>query len=106
MKSVKTIAGVAAILFAVPALAALPPQYQRAAEFKAIADSAEIPAAFPEGKPIDRVEFVSHDLYRVTAANCSLEVKIVDKPVSEDTPPMVGPRRFELSIGKVECAAE
>ena len=106
MKSVKTIAGVAAILFTVPALAALPPQYQRAAELKAIIDNAEIPAAFPEGKPIDRVEFVSPDLYRVTAGNCSLEVKIADKPASADTPPMVGPRQFELSIGKVECNAE
>lgn len=103
MNHVKMIVGAAAMIFAVPALAALPPQYQRAAELKAIIDNDDIPAAFPGGTPIDRVEYVSNDLYRVTAGKCSLEVKIVDQPMPEG---LVGPRRFELSVGKVECAAD
>ena len=64
-----------------PALAALPPQYQRQRELQAIlADNGVADAFGVEG--ISAVEFVGPDLYRVTGGPCTLEVKIVDVPNS------------------------
>lgn len=77
----------------------MPPQYQRTAELKAILDNADVVGAF-EGRPIDRVEWVAEDQYRVTAGRCILAVAIVGKPLP---PGMVGARRFDVVPGKVEC---
>lgn len=88
-----------AALAAMPAAAALPPQYQRAAEFKAVAGDSGIANAFG-GAPIERIEFVRTDLYRVSAGACRLDVAIVDLP----TPPGVsGGRRFAVKAGRRVC---
>ncbi|HEX8062588.1 MAG TPA: hypothetical protein VF535_05180 [Allosphingosinicella sp.] len=86
-------------LAAIPAQAALPPQYQRAAELEAVVADAGVANAFG-GAPIQRVEFVRTDLYRVSAGACRLDVAIVDLPAR---PGVVGPRRFAVKAGRKLC---
>lgn len=88
-----------ALGIAAPAAAALPPQYQRIAELKAVLADIEVGRAFGN-TPIERVEFVRPDLYRVTAGRCRLDVAIVDLP----TPSGVsGGRRFAVRPGRKVC---
>ncbi len=80
-----------------PTGAALAPNWQRAAEMKAILESAEIAAALKE-RPIDRIEALGVDRYRVTAGRCRLEVAITGLPQA-----MPGARPFRLAPGPVRC---
>lgn len=89
----------AALLAATPALAALPPQYQRLAELRAVMDHADVAAAFG-GVLIDRIEYVRPDLYRVTAGRCHVDVRIVGLPMPRG---MVGARRFEARPAALVC---
>lgn len=86
-----------AALCAGPALAALPPQYQRAAEFQAA-----LQAALPKLgiRPVDAVEYAGADLYRVRAGSCVVEVRIVTRP---DAPAIPGPRQFTAVAGEPSC---
>ncbi|MES2443691.1 MAG: hypothetical protein V4574_12740 [Pseudomonadota bacterium] len=79
--------------------AELSPAYQRLAELRAITETPAVAAAF-DGVPVDRVEYVSTDLYRVTAGRCRLEVRIVGLPVPEG---VNGGRRFEVRAGVRVC---
>ena len=88
----------AAAFLAVPALAALPPQYQRAAELRAVLDATV--DLFGIEHPIERIELVEPDLYRVTSGPCHLDARIVDKPQVSG---MVGPRQFEVQAGDLDC---
>ena len=88
-------------LVAVPASAALPPNYQRVAELKAVLADPKVGGAFPIEAPIERIEYVRPDLYRVSGGRCRLDVAIVDLP----TPPGVaGGRRFAVRPGRLVCA--
>jgi len=80
-----------------PALAALAPNYQRAAELNAVVSA--VAALLPQN-PIDSVEYVGTDEYSVRAGDCSLTVEIVDKPAGTG---LVGPRQFEARPGKPDC---
>lgn len=91
-----------AFCVAAPALAALPPAHQRAAELKAILDHQGVVRAFPAGRLIERIEYIRPDLYRVTAGNCVLQVAIVGRPLPDGR---VGARRFDVVPGEVECSA-
>lgn len=82
-----------------PALGALPPQYQRLAELRAILDHPGVTEAF-DGAPIERVLYVRPDLYLVTAGRCRLPVVIASLPVPDG---IVGPRRFEVRPGRRTC---
>jgi hypothetical protein len=84
-----------------PVLAALPPQYQRQAELRAIIDSAEVVDAFGfDG--ITAIEYVEPDLYRVRGGSCALDVRIVDLPDTHG-PGWVGPRAFGIEVGAAIC---
>jgi hypothetical protein len=83
-----------------PASAALAPQYQRAAELRAILDDTGIVDLFGIDRPIERIEYVEPDLYRVTSGSCHVDVRIVDKP---NVSGMVGPRQFEVEPGELVC---
>jgi hypothetical protein len=87
----------AAVLAAIPATAALPPQYQRAAELRAVLDQA---VGALGNAPIERIEHAGPDLYRVSAGLCRIEVRIVDLPTPRN---MVGGRRFEARPGRIAC---
>ena len=84
-------------LAATPATAALPPQYQRAAELRAVLDRTD--NAFG-GVLIGRIEYVRPDLYRVTAGRCYVEATIIGLPMPRG---MVGGRRFEVRLGRTVC---
>lgn len=95
-----TLAGIAACaLAASPASAALPPQYQRLAELRAVLAHGEVARAFGS-TPIDRIEYIRNDLYRVTAGRCRLDVAIVGLPMPRG---VAGPRRFEARPGQKVC---
>jgi hypothetical protein len=93
-----TAVSLTAVLGTGVAEAALPPQYQRQKELEAIIASGDILARL-RSSPIDRIEYMDSDLYRVTAGPCSLEVRIVTD--RQAAPP--GPRRFHLQIGEASC---
>lgn len=82
------------------AWAALPPEHQRIAEFRAILDSADVMQALAGRSPIDRIEHVAPDRYRVTAGTCVLDVRIQGHPLPQG---MVGPRRFSVVPETPSC---
>lgn len=87
------------LAIAAPASAALPPHHQRIAELKAVLGDPAVVRAF-ETIPIERLEHVGPDLYRVSAGRCRLDVAIVDLP----TPANVsGGRRFAVRPGRKVC---
>lgn len=88
------------ILAAAPASAALPPQYQRLAELRAVLNHPGVTGAFGVTEPIERIEYVRTDLYRVSAGRCHLDVRIVDLPTPRN---VVGGRRFEARPGRRVC---
>lgn len=97
--SSRLIALAAAALAAVPAAAALAPNYQRQAELRDVISHPGVTRAFGSD-PIDRVEYLRADLYRVSAGRCRLDAAIVELP----TPPgVVGGRRFEVRPGPRVC---
>lgn len=83
-----------------PALAALPPQYQRQAEFSAVLDAAT--EVFGMGLLIDGIELSEPDVYSVDSGACTLSVRIVDKSKKRE-PRWVGPREFEAVPDPLEC---
>jgi hypothetical protein len=82
------------------AQAALAPNYQRIAELQAILDDRAVVDAFSVSQPIDRIEIITTDHYRVTAGSCHLDVAIVD---IEDEPGRDGPRQFKVEIVDRTC---
>lgn len=95
--SVRMVVVMAVVLTALPALAALPPHYQRARELTAVIDAA---AAILEFKPIESVTRVGDDLYRVQTEDCTLDVRIEGLPTPTG---MVGPRQFKVVPGEPSC---
>ncbi len=99
MKSIA--AGLLVSLFAtLPALAALPPHYQRQAEFVAALNAAVETLGIAH--PIDAITLVEADRFEVKAGTCSLIVNIVSE---EETRPegMVGPRLFRAEAEEPVC---
>lgn len=85
---------------ALPAAAALPPNYQRLAELRAVLALPDVATLGGTMQPIDRIEHAGPDLYRVTAGRCRLDVRIVDLPTPRN---VVGARRFEARPGRPSC---
>jgi hypothetical protein len=100
VKSVVLIALGCSTLAAVPAAAALAPNYQRLAELRMVLDNPGVADAFGPGDPIDRIQYVRPDLYRVVAGRCHLDVAIIGLPMPGG---MVGARRFEARPGRKSC---
>lgn len=110
MNVAKAVIALATLGLAVPASAALPPIYQRAVEMKAILDSSDVVGGFKgvdyADSIIEKVEYVSPDLYRVSTRLCTMDVKIVDKPSKPSSTPIVGPRQFTVAPEKAVCRSE
>ena len=83
-----------------PAFAALAPQYQRIAELRAILNDERITGLFDSAHPIDRIERLKSDLYRLTGGACHVDVTIKDMPHGE---PIAGPCAFILVAGPLIC---
>ncbi|HYD36685.1 MAG TPA: hypothetical protein VEA60_03675 [Allosphingosinicella sp.] len=97
--SSRLIALAAAALAAAPTAAALAPNYQRQAELRAVIGHPAVTRAFG-ADPIEKVEYLRTDLYRVSAARCRLDAAIVDLPAKRG---IVGPRRFDVRPGALVC---
>ncbi len=89
------------ILACVPALAALPPQYQRQRELLAIITDDRVVDAFGFGG-IEAVEFMEDDLYQVRGGDCVLEVRIENLPNTHGEG-WAGPREFTTVVGEPQC---
>lgn len=89
-----------ALTLVTPAFAALPPHYQRQAEFAAVLAVAV--DALGIANPIEAIEMVAPDRFEVRAGKCTLGVDIVDKPAPQE-PGWVGPRQFEAVAGEPAC---
>lgn len=85
----------------VPAMAALPPHYQRQNELEAII--AHVVEEFGIEHPIESIVMKDTDFYEVISATCHMEVVIVDVPPAEEAEPMVGPRQFAVESGPLVC---
>jgi hypothetical protein len=87
------------VLCSATAMAALPPQYQRLAELRAILDDSRVVGAFTS-RPIDKIERIAEDLYRLTAGPCTMDVAIKDSPSRAN---VVGPRGFFIDPAPMAC---
>lgn len=84
----------------VPAVAALPPHYQRQAEFVAALEVAVETLGI--AGPIDAIALTEPDRFEVKAGNCTLVVNIVSE--EEKRPEgMVGPRLFRAEAEEPVC---
>lgn len=88
-------------LLSLPALAALPPHYQRQAELMAIVGEAT--EAFGIQHPIEAIDMQRPDFWVVRSGECTLELQIVDVPLEGKEPGFVGPRNFAVEAGPVAC---
>ncbi|MBJ3785753.1 hypothetical protein [Devosia sediminis] len=93
------VAGLA--LIATPALAALPPHYQRQNELEAII--AHVVEEFGISHPIEAIITTDTDFYEVISGSCRMEVVIVDVPLGLGEQPASGPRRFAVESGPLVC---
>ena len=87
------------VLCSATAMAALPPQYQRLAELRAILNDSRVVGAFTS-HPIDKIERIAEDLYRLTAGTCTMDVAIKDDPSRAG---VVGPRSFFIDPAQMAC---
>lgn len=87
-------------VMATPALAALPPQYQRQAEFAAVLDAAT--DALGVSHLIDAVEMTGPDRFIVRSGSCSVTVRILDAP-GDHAAGWVGPREFTAKADALQC---
>ncbi len=99
MRTTHLLAAGALALSALPAQAALAPNHQRVRELNAVLNHQGVVAAFG-GTPIEAIEYVRTDLYRVRAGRCRVDVAIVGLPMPRG---MAGARRFEARPGRRVC---
>ena len=77
--------------------AALPPQYERAREFAAVIDEATRQFG---SQPIDAVERLTENEYRVRAGPCVVDIRIV-VPTEPGSAP--GPRAISVVAAEPRC---
>ena len=92
------------LVAALPAQAALPPQYQRQAELLAIINDEAVIAAFGFGG-IESIAFEGVDHYVVRGGDCRLDVTIKDLPNKHEGG-WAGPREFTLALGEPVCGTD
>lgn len=91
----------AAILFATPAVAALPPQYQRMVELHAVLDAADAGGVPDQLGEIIGIAHIGPDLYEIYGDTCTVLARIVSTP--QKGPPVAGPRQFEVRLDPPVC---
>lgn len=95
--------GILVFSTALPAVAALPPQHQRAREIAAIASDNAVHEALMNA-PIVSITYRGVDRYDVKSANCLANVTIFDQPTEESRRPgWAGPRPFGVRVDKARC---
>ena len=105
MKRFKNVLAALLIVTTSGALAALPPQFQRAAELAAMVQHQGLIELFTaQGQLIESVQYVDVDSFLVSGGTCTLAVTIVDVPADPDALPMVGARQFTVELGELNCS--
>lgn len=92
----------AVLLAPAPAFAALSPQYQRLVELRRILEDTRISDAFDARHPVEKVEWIAANRYRVSAAGCAMDVAIrtVERHGADRR---IGERPFLVVPGKLVC---
>ena len=88
-------------LLTLPALAALPPHYQRQNELVAVI--AHVIEEFGMSRPIESILMKGQVFYEVVSGSCRMEVVIVDVPPAPGAEAMTGPRQFAVESGPLVC---
>lgn len=96
-KTARLLAGLAlALLAALPAAAMVPPHIQQRNQLRMLIDLPALARFFP----IDRIELVRPDLWRVTAGRCHIDVRLVPRA---RTGRGLLPPRIDLQPGRRIC---
>lgn len=83
-----------------PALAALPPHYQRQRELEAVLDAAV--EALGISNRVERIEMTAPDEWNVMGGQCQVSITVVDAPTQHEAG-WAGPREFAVKPGEVVC---
>jgi len=83
------------------ALAALPPEYQRLEELKAILVAVQAEGVAGTIGEINVIEYVGTDHYEIRSVTCTVAALIVTTPQKE--PGIPGPRIFEVRLQPPVC---
>lgn len=94
MRMIPALAGLVFVLAPMSAQAALPPQWQRAAELEAVIQA----ATEALDAPIESITMSWEMTYRVTHDECYVDVQVTYLP--QDMP---GPQKFEVAAGEKVC---
>lgn len=94
MRIIPALAGLALVLAPISAQAALPPQWQRAAELEAVIQA----ATEALDAPIESITLTWDQTYQVTHDECHVEVQVTY--LLQDMP---GPQKFEVKAGEKVC---
>ena len=81
---------------ALPAAAMVPPHIQQRNQLRSLIDLPALASFFP----VDRIELVRPDLWRVTAGRCHIDVRLVPR---QRTGRGLLPPRIELQPGRRVC---
>ncbi|MGD9740354.1 MAG: hypothetical protein AB7O56_08970 [Bauldia sp.] len=102
---IRSIAFAAVFVAAAPAMAALPPIYQRTAELAAIVTAVSGSPDLETLGEVNAIEYVGVDLYEIRGATCTITAHIVTTPDKGPAagPPIVGPRQFTVQLDPVAC---
>jgi hypothetical protein len=72
-------------------------------ELQAILDDGAVASAFGMRHPIDKIERVDVDRFRVSSGSCTMDIAIKDDPKRALPPGWTGSRRFVLERGAFTC---
>jgi hypothetical protein len=86
-----------ALLAALPAAAMVPPHIQQRNQLRTVIDLPALANFFP----INRIELIAPDTWRVTAGRCHIDVRMVPRP---RTGRGLLPPRIELQPGRRICS--
>jgi hypothetical protein len=93
----------AAVLLSATADAAVPPQYQRPKEIRAILEDAKVLEAFNATHPIEKIERIENAHYRVSSGSCVMDITLVDDPAAKHPPNWYGSWAFVVQAGNLTC---
>jgi len=91
--------GAALLLAAVPAAAAIPLHVQRRGELQAVIAM----PVFSQFGPIDRIERIAENAWRVTAGRCHIDVVFTERPGNYPGRGL-GPPHLEPHAGRQVCS--
>jgi hypothetical protein len=93
----------AAVLLSAAAGAAVPPQYQRPKEIRAILEDAKVLEAFNATHPIEKIERIENAHYRMSSGACFMDIALVDDPSVKHPPNWYGSWTFVVQAGTLIC---